>query len=66
MILAAYFTLRGHDTFIDFVRCLFLVGKEPVNRLSVWGRKMEGKGWREPFRFPLSPVPRSTKGLFTG
>ena len=27
VILAACFTLRGHDTFIDFVRCLFLVGK---------------------------------------
>ena len=27
--------------------------------------KREGKGGERPFRFSLSPVPRSTKGLFT-
>ena len=40
-----------------------------MNRLSVWGKNSEerkGKTGGEPFRLSLSPVPRSTKGLFTG
>ena len=39
-----------------------------MNRLSVWGKKnreeREEKKGKRPFRFSLSPVPRSTKGLF--
>ena len=46
-----------------------VVGEKPVNRLSVWGKKnreeREGKRGKRPFRFSLSPVPRSTEGLFT-
>ena len=44
-------------------------GKAMKNRLSVWekiARIGKGKGGAGPFRFSLFPVPRSTKGLFTG
>ena len=44
-------------------------GKAMKNRLSVWekiARIGKGKGGEVPFRFSLSPVSRSTKGLLTG
>ena len=44
-------------------------GKAMKNRLSVWekiARIGKGKGGEGPFRVSLFPVPRSTKGLFTG
>ena len=49
---------------------------DPYGKLKPWrtgslfGKKIvrigKGKGGEGPFRFSLFPVPRSTKGLFTG